>query len=134
MYDFQSIIDCVTTAKPDVLAIYQFGSAGTQYERPDSDIDVAILPTQTLSSEERLMLINKLMDATGRDFVDLVDLSDAPTVTIFEIITQGKRIYCKNEEQAEAFESLEFSKYVRLNEERAAIIHDVKARGSIYGQ
>lgn len=130
----QNIVRCIEKSVPDVLAIYQFGSAGTEHERPDSDVDIAILPNKPLSSKKYLSLVNELIVATQRDHIDLVDLSAASTIIIFQIITQGRRIYCKDSNACEAFESLEFSKYVRLNEMRAGILNDIRKRGSVYGQ
>ena len=37
------IIKTIIAKLPDVRAIYRYGSAGSMYERQDSDIDIAIL-------------------------------------------------------------------------------------------
>lgn len=37
------IIKTIIAELPDVQAIYRYGSAGSKYERHDSDIDIAIL-------------------------------------------------------------------------------------------
>jgi len=37
------IIKTIIVELPDVQAIYRYGSAGSKYERHDSDIDIAIL-------------------------------------------------------------------------------------------
>jgi predicted nucleotidyltransferase len=38
-----AIVKAVLTFYPDVEAIYLFGSYGTEDERPDSDVDIALL-------------------------------------------------------------------------------------------
>lgn len=134
MINKEAIVDCVKVSFPDVQSIYLFGSAGTQYERADSDVDIAILPSRSLSGEELLALINQLAKVVACDHIDLVDLSVAATVIIFQVITMGDRIYSYDDNACEYFESIEFSKYVRLNESRAAILEDIKKRGSVYGQ
>lgn len=39
----QAVRKLVCRHYPDVQAIYRFGSAGTEHERTDSDLDIALL-------------------------------------------------------------------------------------------
>ena len=43
MKDHRSIIEAVLNHYPDVQAIYLFGSHDTEYQRPNSDVDIALL-------------------------------------------------------------------------------------------
>ncbi|MBK6908238.1 MAG: hypothetical protein IPH08_14630 [Rhodocyclaceae bacterium] len=113
-------------------AVYRYGSAGGPYERADSDIDLAILADHALSHEQRLDLMTRLAKATCRD-IDLNDLRTLPLTLRVQIVMEGVRLYARDRTAAELYDTHTLSDYVRLNEERAGILADVRARGSIYG-
>ena len=108
---------------PAVQAIYLFGSFGTENERPDSDVDVALLlPFQHGHKMlHGFTLVDELADFFKRK-VDLVSLRDVNTVFQKEIIMADRRIYCENLFAADEFEMLVISEYQKLNEERREII------------
>lgn len=128
----EKLVDALVVALPDCLAIYRFGSWGTAAERPESDIDLAILPLQRLSSVFRWELAQRLASLAGRD-VDLVDMQSASTVLRMQVLHQGERLYCRDGDAVEKFEDSVFSSYARFNEERREILADIAARGSVYG-
>ena len=70
-----------------------FGSAAKGRLRPDSDIDIGILPSpdRVLSFDEELALAAELDKILGRE-VDLVRLDNASTLLRFEA-SQGQRLY-----------------------------------------
>lgn len=129
--------DCLTssilTALPDCQAIYLFGSWGTDAQRPESDIDLAVLPSQPIDPVHRWELAQTLASAVGRD-VDLVDLLSASTVLRMQVVAHGERLYCADIDTVEKFENSVFSTYAKLNEERREILADVRQRGNIYGK
>lgn len=126
------IINTIQHHMADVIAIYLFGSAETKYETPDSDVDIAILAPRKISAETRDALIDILISVLHKDKIDLIDLKNAPTVLKFQIIMNGKRIFCSNKYEADSFEMYTFSDYVRLNEARRGILEAIKKRGSIF--
>lgn len=125
------IVDMLLNSLPGVLAVYRFGSWGTQQERRESDVDLAVLPLQPLSSLARWETAQKLAQMLARD-VDLVDLRAASTVMRLQVVAQGERLYCRDEAVVGLFETTVFSEYARLNEERREILADIRARGSVY--
>ena len=127
-----AVVSCVRKRLPDVAAIYLYGSAGTAHERPESDVDLAVLPARPLSVDERLSLAADLAEALGRD-VDLVDLLKAPTVLRARIVAEGERLLCADERRCAVFEDYAFSSYARFNEERRELLADIRGRGSVYG-
>lgn len=127
------IIRTLLEAIPGCQAIYRFGSWGTEAERPDSDIDIAILPLHALEPVRNWELAQKLASLTGRD-VDLVDLLRASTVFRMQVVAHAERLYGADAGGVEQFEDTVFSSYARLNEERREILADVRQRGSIYGE
>jgi predicted nucleotidyltransferase len=120
-------------AVPGLLAIYRFGSYGTDQERIDSDIDLAILATQPVETMQRWELAQQLASLFGRD-VDLVDLGVSSAVLRAQVVSHGERLYCVDPARCEVFEDFTYTDYARLNEERREILADIHERGSVYGR
>lgn len=127
----EMIVDRLVRAIPEVWAIYRFGSAGTRFERADSDIDLAILSPRPMTGVARWELAQDLARWLRRD-VDLVDLVGASTVLRHQVVGCGQRIYCADRFAAEEFESRALSDYVRLNEVRRDLLGDIRQRGRIH--
>jgi len=127
----KQLVTALLDAVPGCLAIYRFGSWGTDDQRPDSDIDIAILPPQALDPVRRWELAQALASLAGRD-VDLVDLLGATTVLRMQVVAHGEQLYSTGSSEVAQFEDTVFSSYARLNEERREILADVMERGSIY--
>jgi uncharacterized protein len=131
---FQSdtIIKTLASNLPDLQAIYQFGSFGTPLERPDSDIDLAVLAERPLEPVALWSLAQKLSAELHRD-VDLLDLRSVSTVMRIQIVGYGERIYCTDKLTCDLYEVMAYSSYARLNEERKEILEDIRQRGYVYG-
>ena len=126
---YNTIIEAILNAHPRCEAIYLFCSHGTDYETPDSDIDIAVL-LSVLESKKipGPHLHDKckcaIEDMTGKD-IHLINLRQANTVFQNEIIFTGRVIYLKDLLVLENFEAIVMSLYQKLNEERAHIIQDI---------
>lgn len=127
------MVGAVLKSLPDCQAIYRFGSWGTSEQRPDSDIDLAILPASPLDPVRRWQLAQSLASLAGRD-VDLVDLLCASTVMRMQVLATGDRLFCADDYAVEMFEDVTFSSYARLNEECGEILSEIRARGSVHGK
>ncbi len=130
-YD-EAIVAAVRARLPDARAIYRYGTAGGPYERPDSDLDVALLANERIVFETLNRIAVDLMRRFDRD-VDVVDLRAIPVTLRVQIAADGARLYAADDSGAAEYESRAFSDYARLNEERRAILDDIRQRGSIYG-
>lgn len=129
----EQLIRALRELLPECVAIYRFGTWGTADERPDSDIDLAVLPAAPIDPVRRWELAQKLASLAGRD-VDLVDLLRASTVLCMQVVAHGERLYSVDDNTVAQFEDGVFSSYARLNEERRHILADVRQRGNIYGK
>ena len=133
MKDNKQILRLVHRHHSDVQAIYRFGSAGTEYERTDSDLDLALLlPPDSAHRAGSLALGDlhlALEDALRRD-VDLINLRLAPAVLQAQIVFTGTRIFCTDTLLADEFELLALALYQKLNQERAEIIAEGLRSGS----
>lgn len=119
-------------AFPEIIAVYLFGSRGTEYEREASDVDLAVYAGKPLRAAELWYAAQELASEIGRD-VDVVDLASASTVMRAQVVHTGERLYCDDPVACETFEDYVYSSYARLNEERRSILEDVLRRGSVYG-
>jgi predicted nucleotidyltransferase len=117
---------------PDVQAIYVFGSVASEQATDESDVDLAVLVPKPVDEEQRWELQGRLAKALGKD-VDLIDLRSASAVLRVQVLSTGELLYDANPTLTAEFEAFALADYARLNEERAGILADVKARGSIYG-
>lgn len=128
----ERLLEQIKSELPGMVAVYRFGSWGTPDERPDSDVDMAVLMTAPIPTVERWELAQRLAVIAGRD-VDLVDLRGASTVLAAQVVSSGERLYCANSDLCEEFEDRAYAAYARLNEERRTILQDIRARGSVHG-
>ncbi|MDQ6952477.1 MAG: nucleotidyltransferase domain-containing protein [Mariprofundaceae bacterium] len=117
---------------PSVLGVYLFGSVAKGVSNASSDIDLALLASDSLSVLEVWLLAQRLAQDIGVD-VDLIDLRSANAVMRMQVIAKGRRLLCVDEPICEQFEDFVYADFARLNEERAAILMDVQSRGTVYG-
>lgn len=117
---------------PGLLVAYRFGSTVTGATHAGSDVDLAVLAPHPLEGERRFEIAGKL-EAELRRGVDLVDLRAAPTVLRMQVMTTGT-VIVQDEKARTEFEDLTFSQYVRLNEERRAIVEQVLRERSVHGR
>lgn len=113
-------------------AIYLFGSMASNQARADSDVDLAILTDSKPSAEVAFAAKTDLAALFKRD-VDLVDMARADTVTKAQIVSTGIVLYADDPLALAHYEVACMSQYALLNEERAGILADIDARGTIYG-
>jgi predicted nucleotidyltransferase len=97
--------------------VYVFGSAGTPYERADSDLDVGVLYPEPLNAERRFELIATIEDATGRT-VDLVDLATADPIIRRQILANGTLIHSVDAATRSTFEMATLSEYFDVRIQR----------------
>lgn len=131
-YQVAVLVDRLREEFPELLAVYRFGSFGTEYERLASDLDLAVYAGSPLPAASLWRVAQELAADAGRD-VDVVDLASASTVMRAQVIHGGERVYCADEVARETFEDYVYSSYARLNEERRGILEDILSRGSVYG-
>lgn len=117
---------------PALRGVYRYGSAGGEFDRPESDIDVAVLAAKPIEWPVLTRCAFELTRLAGRD-VDLNDMSRLPVTLRVQIVTQGVRLYADDRSAADEYDSRVLSDYAHLNEARRGILEDVRARGRIHG-
>jgi predicted nucleotidyltransferase len=106
-----------------ITSAWLFGSHARGQAGPSSDVDIAILVTAPLTTDELVSLSSKLSWEMGQDRVDLVVLNDALPILAFEAIS-GVNILCRDAAAQAGF----FSLVCRLYEEDMAMWQ----RGLVY--
>ena len=135
MSHVSQLVQLILQSWPDTQAIYLFGSWGTEYERPESDMDIAVLlPPQRAKKAGSLLLtdLHQAMQAMVNKEVDLINLRQVPTVLQKEIVMTGRRLFNAPGTAADEFEMLVLSLYQKLNEERAEILAEGLRSGRFY--
>lgn len=131
----QNLIDTVLHYQQAVQAIYLFGSYGTDDERPESDVDIAILlaPGQAKQAGGfALSAMHLALEAELHKPVDVINLRQVSTVLQKEVIAAGRCIYCADPYAVDEFEMLTLSYYQQLHDECQEIIQSVLEGGSFY--
>lgn len=116
----------------DLVVLYLHGSRGTPWQREESDWDFAVLCDQTLTWEQRMNLLDGFTRALDGAAIDLADLRQCDTVFAAHVVSEGEAVCVGNEAARQRYEMLALAKYARLNEERHAILNDIRRRGTVY--
>jgi uncharacterized protein len=97
-----------------------------------SDVDVAIDIARPLTAQELWDAAHTLAAQVARD-VDLVDFRLASDVLRHQILTTGQRLYAKDAVAQASYEAAVLSEYLDFVAQRAPLMRDIAARGSVYG-
>lgn len=114
-------------------AIVLFGSFVRGTQNAESDIDIAIKVKEKLDKKELYRLSNLLADELNKE-VDLINLDEIGDTFRYEILINGKTLYCKDELKFELYKLDMYREFLELNESRQEIINNIKKGGDIYGK
>lgn len=109
---------------PRILSAYVLGSAVSGRLRPDSDLDIAILPVagRQLSLVDLGELSASLGPAAGRN-VDLGLLTSQNLIYASQAILKGERFFCRDVFQADLAEATLLGLAARFKFERREIVN-----------
>ena len=117
----------------DCDAIVLFGSYARGTQNAESDIDIAIKPNTNIRKKQIFYLSQDLEEKIKIE-VDLINLDDINDSFRYEILINGKTIYCKDEFKFELYKLDMYREYLELNESRQIIIDRIKKGDTIYGE
>ena len=117
----------------DCEAIVLFGSYSRGTQNAESDIDIAFKTKQLISKKDIFYLKQELEDVAGKD-IDLINLDTIGDGFRYEILINGKTLYCKNELNFELYKLDMYREFLDLNESRMPIIDRIKKGDTIYGK
>lgn len=117
----------------DCDAIVLFGSYARGTQNAESDIDIAI-KLNTNISKKQIFYLSQDLEEKIKTEIDLINLDDINDSFRYEILINGKTIYCKDELKFELYKLDMYRQYLELNESRQIIIDRIKKGDSIYGE
>ena len=86
-----------TESIPGIAALSVFGSRANGTSRPDSDLDVAILPADGVSRRRlQVSVAVALADLAPEGRVDVVLLDEAPELLRHQILATGRLVLCRD--------------------------------------
>jgi len=94
-------------ARTEIAAVYLFGSFGTEFEHPQSDIDLGIVFTRSVTLQEELELDAALSLYVSHDRIDLINLNRAPIALQFRALKEGVLVY-----EGDYYKHSDFIEYV----------------------
>lgn len=104
-------LSCIWHNFEEVVIAYLFGSRVTGEARRTSDIDIAVYAPD-LSLDRYCRLWAQAVKALGTEKLDLVTLGDKPALFRYQVIKEGKVIYCKDEIILNEFEMKSWQGYM----------------------
>ncbi len=93
--DLDQKIKYVMARHPSVGLAILFGSMAKDRARNDSDLDIAIASSSTLTAQTHIAIIEDLALVVGRP-VDLIDLDHIHNPLLQQILTKGRRVLCQD--------------------------------------
>lgn len=114
-------------SRVEIAAVYLFGSFGTEFEHPQSDIDLGIVFTRQVTLPEELELDVALSLHVSHDRIDMVNLNRAPIALQFRALREGILVY-----EGDYFKHSDFIEFVIKTYPDYAVKYSIFAHD--YGQ
>lgn len=115
---------------PGLAAVYVFGSAARGDMRADSDLDLAFVSNERVSSELRHEA-RLAVEAFLKMDVDLVDLMTASPILGREVLLEGRRLAAPSPFVSDLAEIRLMREYEDLKTRRQGIEADIAVRGRV---
>ncbi len=126
MEEIKDMVIEIIKSMLDCEAIVIYGSFARNTQNEESDIDIAIKTKKETSKKELYEISNKLEEEFKRD-IDLVDLDTIENDGFrYEILINGKVIYCEDEYKFDLYKLDAYREYLDLNEARKDIIDKMR--------
>ncbi|WP_338833312.1 hypothetical protein MHLNE_22670 [Moorella humiferrea] len=113
----------------DVLALFLYGSYGTQWQTALSDIDLAILPMPGTSWDYKreLELLAEFCHIGGSDDINVVNLHHVPVTLQMRVLETGRLLYVKDEILLADFKERVIRRYCDFEPDLKSLYRDFDA-------
>lgn len=81
----------------NIIALYIFGSYGTEYQHATSDVDFAILFETSPTLFKELEIESDICQIFERDDIDVINLNKAPIDIRHQVLYTGDLLFCRDE-------------------------------------
>ncbi len=107
-----------------ILSCYIFGSVANGTARPDSDIDIAIMPygNLKLSAMDKFNIGNKLAVLLNKT-VDIGIISTKNLIYSREALLKGVNVFTRNSDESELIRATILGLYIQFNYDRREVIN-----------
>ncbi|MDD4568692.1 MAG: nucleotidyltransferase domain-containing protein [Tepidanaerobacteraceae bacterium] len=95
----------------NIIALYIFGSCGTEYQRATSDVDFAILFETSSTLFKELEIESDISQIFERDDIDVVNLNKSPIDISHQVLYTGDLLFCRDEILLADFKEKVFNLY-----------------------
>jgi predicted nucleotidyltransferase len=85
------------TANERIMAVYLFGSYGTVYQTPLSDVDFGVLTIEKTTFDEELKILADFTGLLEEDDINIVFFNKADLVIQHNILATGRLLYCRDQ-------------------------------------
>jgi len=116
--ELEALLGAFFRERPEVDAVYVFGSTAAGTAGPLSDLDIAVLLSSDALAQAAAdpgysaSLAADLMRRLGTDRVDLVMLHEAPPLLAHRMIRGGRALHIANEQALRAFQFRAIQRYL----------------------
>lgn len=100
------------SGKSNILGVWIIGSQGTEYQREDSDIDLAVLYDSNINDLEEMKYACDITEIIKRENIDTINLKKSPITLQFKTIKEGRSLY-----EADYIKVCDYIEYVINNYE-----------------
>lgn len=87
-------------SREEILAVYLYGSYGSEYQTNLSDVDIAVLVSDSVRADlaYQLDLSAQMADIIREEDIDILILNTASIVMQFEVLSTGKMLFERDHE------------------------------------
>jgi len=92
-------LESILSDVPGLAAVYLYGSYGTRFQTPLSDVDLALVfaDGEEPSPRQHLELIGRITEALREDDVSVTILNTAPLAFRHRVLAEGRRLLLRDE-------------------------------------
>ena len=129
------IVQVILRDLPETQAIYLYGSYARDEQRPDSDIDLAVLLPHETAKRIGSLALSKTQSAVAsvvRRDVDLINLRRVSPVLQAEVVGTGRMLCVCDADASDEFEMAAFSALQDLNRMQADLLREFKRTKRAY--
>ncbi len=98
-------------SQPEIEAAYLYGSYGTPFQTPLSDVDLALLLSKKISFKRELQISAKISMIAEEDDINVLILNDAPVVLQFNVIAAERVLYKRDADKVADFVEIVLTRY-----------------------
>jgi len=123
--------------KPEVVAVYLYGSFAKRQAREESDIDLGVIVEEVKENQPfeipQVVFAQELSQILDRE-VEVQNLSSSDLEFVHRVLSEGKMIFCQDDKKRISFETGIINKYFDLKpmlEEYYKILLEIAKRGEL---